>query len=126
MNVSITIRVTPEAGVDPIFAAVQKLMASMKEMQEGVTVFVEGKPQTPKYIDIKASVWQRLTLPDNLSESQVKELYEAVNNEDEIPSWVYEHPEYELEWLTDTEIVDYGSTELRDEDDSFIHDKNNQ
>ena len=48
MNVSITIGVTPEAGVDPIFAAMQKLVESMKEMQPDVSVFVEGKPQKAK------------------------------------------------------------------------------
>lgn len=78
-------------------------------------LFLERQEDQPKYVDVKVTVWQRMTLPDSLTSDQINDLRDAANNAGEIPSWIYEQPEYELETLTDTEEIHENSVQLLNE-----------
>lgn len=89
--------------------------------------------KTPGYIDIEVTVWQRLTLPDEMTEEQVKEIYDCALNSKSLPDWVYDHPDFQLEHLSETEQVNYKWIDLLDErkrmflsvKDGFVeHDEN--
>ena len=71
------------------------------------------------YIDIKVVSWQRMTLPDDLTETEMLQIEEAIKSEKPLPDWIYEAA-YDLEYLEETEELFYDRVQLFDNNDNLI------